>query len=118
MTGAIYLKGRGPGIRNCNKADCGSIWVSRLIFTLNCLEPDGSLKFFHPPKLGALFDSANFQIPGTDGSEFFKSTSTTFFPTLVNTRVFYFPHWLIPGFFIFIFWANFSSRSIGEDPEH
>jgi hypothetical protein len=44
------------------------------ISTSNCLEPGGSLMFFHPPKLGALFDSANFQIPGTDGSEFFKYT--------------------------------------------
>ncbi len=35
------------------------------ISTSNCLEPGGSLKFFHPPKLGALFDFANFQIPGT-----------------------------------------------------
>jgi hypothetical protein len=31
----------------------------------NCLEPGGSLKVFHPPKLGALFYFANFQIPGT-----------------------------------------------------
>jgi hypothetical protein len=38
------------------------------ISTSNCLEPDGSLKFFHPPKLGALFDFANFQIPGTINS--------------------------------------------------
>jgi hypothetical protein len=37
----------------------------RQISTSNCLEPGGSLKFFHPPKLGALFDFANFQIPGT-----------------------------------------------------
>jgi hypothetical protein len=36
--------------------------------TQNCLEPGGSVKFFNHPKLGALFDSANFQIPGTDGS--------------------------------------------------
>jgi hypothetical protein len=35
------------------------------ISTLNYLEPGGSLKFFHPPKLGALFDFANFQIPET-----------------------------------------------------
>jgi hypothetical protein len=35
------------------------------ISTSNCLEPGGCLKFFHPPKLGALFDFANFQIPGT-----------------------------------------------------
>jgi hypothetical protein len=44
------------------------------ISTSNCLEPGGCLKFFHPPKLGALFDFANFQILGTDDSEFFKST--------------------------------------------
>jgi hypothetical protein len=40
------------------------------ISTSNCLEPGGSLKFFHPPKLGALFDFANFQIPGRTGFEF------------------------------------------------
>jgi len=34
------------------------------ISTSNCLEPGSSLKFFHPPELGALFDFANFQIPG------------------------------------------------------
>jgi hypothetical protein len=35
------------------------------ISTSNCLEPGGSLKVFHPPKLGALFDFGNFQIPET-----------------------------------------------------
>ncbi len=40
------------------------------ISTSNCLEPGGSLKFFHPPKLGALFYFANFQIPGKTGFEF------------------------------------------------
>jgi hypothetical protein len=35
------------------------------ISTSNCLEPGGSLKVFHPPKLGALLDFANVQIPGT-----------------------------------------------------
>jgi hypothetical protein len=92
----------GLFFRNCNKADWGSSRVSRLIFkvikiikylviiylcgsqtcfekkkqifTSNCLELGGPLKFFHPSKLGALFDSANFQIPGIDGSEFLKST--------------------------------------------
>jgi hypothetical protein len=29
--GYIFV-GEGPGIRNCNKAGCGSIRVSRLIF--------------------------------------------------------------------------------------
>ncbi len=50
---------------------CGSqtCFKKKQISTSNCLEPDGSLKFFHPPKLGALFDSPNFQIPGFDGSE-------------------------------------------------
>jgi hypothetical protein len=40
------------------------------ISTSNCLELGGSLKFFHPPKLGALFDFANFQIPGRIGFQF------------------------------------------------
>jgi hypothetical protein len=40
------------------------------ISTSNYLEPGGSLKFFHPPKLGALFDFANFKIPGRIGFEF------------------------------------------------
>ncbi len=40
------------------------------ISTSNYLEPGGSLKFLHPPKLGALFDFANFQIPGRIGFEF------------------------------------------------
>jgi hypothetical protein len=40
------------------------------ISTSDCLEPGGSLKFFHPPKLGALFDFANFQILGRTGFEF------------------------------------------------
>jgi hypothetical protein len=53
--GGYIFVGEGPGIRNCNKAGCGSSRVSRLIFTSNYLEPDSSLKFFHPPKLEALF---------------------------------------------------------------
>jgi hypothetical protein len=40
------------------------------ISTSNCLEPGGSLKLFHPPKLGALFDFANFQIPGRTSFQF------------------------------------------------
>ncbi len=43
--------------------------LKRVLKKKTNLEPDGSLKFFHPPKLGALFDSPNFQIPGFDGSE-------------------------------------------------
>ncbi len=39
-------------------------WLS-YISVVWYLEPGGSLKFFHPPKLGALFDFANFLIPGT-----------------------------------------------------
>ncbi len=51
-----------------------SVCLSKQISTSNYLELGGPLKFFHPPKLEALFDSVNFQIPKTDGSEFFKST--------------------------------------------
>jgi hypothetical protein len=70
--------------------------------TSNCLEPDGSLKFFHPPKLEALFDSPNFQIPRTDGSESggYVIPPPALFPTLVNTRVL------------------FLGKFLGEDPEH
>jgi hypothetical protein len=73
------------------------------ISTSNCLEPGSSLKFFHPPKLGALFDSTNFQIPGIDGSE---SGGYVIPP----------PHRPFPhisyyqGFFLFFFWANFLAR--------
>jgi hypothetical protein len=60
------------------------------ISTSNCLEPDGSLKFFHPSKLGALFDSANFQIPGIEWRVCNTPPPTALFPTLVNTMVFFF----------------------------
>jgi hypothetical protein len=38
------------------------------ISTSNCLEPGGSLKFFHPPKLGALFEkkpNIHLELSGT-----------------------------------------------------
>ncbi len=54
-----------------------SVCLSKQISTSNYLEPNDPLKFFHTFKLGALFNSANFQIPGTDGSEFFKCTNPT-----------------------------------------
>ncbi len=75
--------------------------------TSNCLEPGGSLKFFHPPKLGALFDSPNFQIPGIDG---FESGGYVIPPP---PPLPFSPRWLIPGFFFF-FWGKF----LDEDPEH
>ncbi len=83
-------------------------WKKKQISTSNCLEPDGSLKFFHPSKLGALFDSANFQIPGTDGSEFFKSTNPVGMQYPSPHRPF--PH---QGFFSFFFEQIFQ---VG--PEH
>jgi hypothetical protein len=68
------------------------------ISTSHYLELDDFLKFFHPPKLGALFDSANFQIPETDGSE---SDGYVIPPPTPP----FFPHWIIPRFF---FWGQIS----------
>jgi hypothetical protein len=117
--GYIFV-GEGPGIRNCNTVGCGSRRVSRIFMVIKIikylviyvvlkrvlkkktnLEPDGSLKFFHPPKLGALFDSANFQIPRTDGSE---SSGYVIPPPPPFS-----PHWLILGVFFF-FGENFLAR--------
>jgi hypothetical protein len=119
-----------PGIRNCNKVGYGSSRVSRLIYlvniylcgsqtcfekkkqisTSNCLEPDSFLKFFHPPELGLSLILLIFKYPELLVLWFFQihrsSRPTALFATLVTTRGFFF------------FWANFSSRSFGEDPEH